>query len=186
MSLFGSLFSGVSGLNAQSRAMGMISDKIGRRKPVIIAGGLVVLACLAWILYGPADVLPPYLLALVAGTASGAAMLPYTVIKEANPPEYSGTATGVINFLNFTFSALLGPVFGWIFQSVSGHSGRTPLEVYQQTFQSLLYGVALAILLLVVVAVAPPRQGIDAHRGRGQNEQKQKGLEKLRHTVLPG
>ena len=28
MSLFGSLFSGVSGLNAQSRAMGMISDNI--------------------------------------------------------------------------------------------------------------------------------------------------------------
>ena len=36
-------------------------------------------------------------------------MLPYTVIKEANPPECSGTATGVVNFLNFTFSALLGP-----------------------------------------------------------------------------
>ena len=28
MSLFGSLFSGVSGLNAQSRAMGMISDNV--------------------------------------------------------------------------------------------------------------------------------------------------------------
>ena len=39
-------------------------------------------------------------------------MLPYTVIKEANPPQFSGTATGVVNFLNFTFSALLGPVFG--------------------------------------------------------------------------
>ena len=69
-------------------------------------------ACLAWILYGPADVFPPYSLGLVAGVASGAAMLPYTVIKEANPPELSGTATGVVNFLNFTFSALLGPVFG--------------------------------------------------------------------------
>ena len=32
----------------------------------------------------------------------------------------SGTATGVVNFLNFTFSALLGPVFGWILLSVSG------------------------------------------------------------------
>ena len=47
-------------------------------------------------------------------------MLPYTVIKEANPPEMSGTATGVVNFLNFTFSALLGPVFGWLLLSVSG------------------------------------------------------------------
>ena len=62
---------------------------------------------------------------LVAGIASGAAMLPYTVIKEANPPEYSGTATGVINFLNFTFSALLGPVFGWLFQTMSGESANS-------------------------------------------------------------
>ena len=39
-----------------------------------------------------ADVFPPYVLGLVTGIASGAAMLPYTVIKEANPPEFSGTA----------------------------------------------------------------------------------------------
>ncbi len=89
--------------------LGFVSDRIGRRKPVIIAGAVVLLGCLAWILYGPADVLPPYTLGLVAGVASGAAMLPYTVIKEANPPELGGTATGVVNFLNFTFSALLGP-----------------------------------------------------------------------------
>ena len=67
----------------------------------------MLFACLAWILYGPADVLPPYVLALVAGVASGAAMLPYTVIKEANRPEHSGTATGVVNFINFSFSALV-------------------------------------------------------------------------------
>ena len=38
-------------------------------------------------------------------------MIPYTVIKEANRPEHSGTATGVINFINFSLSALLGPLF---------------------------------------------------------------------------
>ena len=54
---------------------------------------------------------PPYSLGLVAGIASGAAMIPYTVIKEANRPEHSGTATGVINFLNFSLTALLGPIF---------------------------------------------------------------------------
>jgi len=92
--------------------LGFISDRLGRRKPVIVAGAVVLLGCVAWILYGPADVLPPYVLGLVTGIASGAAMLPYTVIKEANAPNLAGTATGVVNFLNFTFSALLGPVFG--------------------------------------------------------------------------
>ena len=91
--------------------------------------------------------LPPYALALLAGIASGAAMLPYTVIKEANPPEVSGTATGVVNFLNFTFSALLGPVFGWILRSVAGDSNAMTLEHYQTAFEPLLYGVGLAIVL---------------------------------------
>jgi MFS family permease len=67
--------------------LGFISDRIGRRKPVITAGAVVLFACLAWILYGRTDLFPPYILGLVAGMASGAAMLPYTVIKEANRPE---------------------------------------------------------------------------------------------------
>ena len=100
--------------------LGLLSDRIGRRKPVIGASGLVLFACLAFILYGDPGVFPPYVLGLVAGFVSGAAMLPYTVIKEANPPEMSGTATGVVNFLNFTFSALLGPVFGWALMAVAG------------------------------------------------------------------
>src|SRR5258705_6631932 len=82
--------------------LGAISDRIGRRRPVIAGGALVLLACLVWILYGPAQVLPPYVLALTAGVASGAAMLPYTVIKEANPAAVSGTATGVVNFIKLT------------------------------------------------------------------------------------
>ena len=118
--------------------VGMLSDRIGRRKPVIIGASLVLLGCLAWILYGKPGVLPPYVLGLVAGIASGAAMLPYTVIKEANPPQFGGTATGVVNFLNFTFSALLGPAFGWILRSVSGGASRMEWGHYQSAFTPLL------------------------------------------------
>ena len=139
--------------------MGMISDKLGRRKPVIVGGAILLLGCLWWILYGPAGVFPPYVLGLTAGFASGVAMIPYSVIKEANPPQYSGTATGVINFLNFTFSAFLGPVYGMLFQSESSGGARSALEVYRGTFESLLYGVALAIVLtLVLKETGPGRQ----------------------------
>jgi MFS family permease len=136
--------------------LGFISDRIGRRKPVIAAGATVLLACLAWILFGRADLFPPYLLGLLAGIASGAAMLPYTVIKEANPPSMSGTATGVVNFLNFTFSALLGPVFGWLLVTVSGGATQMTLDHYQMAFQPLLYGVALAIVLTFLLKETGP------------------------------
>jgi MFS family permease len=127
--------------------LGFVSDRLGRRREVIGASAVVLFACLAWILYGSVDVFPPYTIALVAGVASGAAMLPYTVIKEANPPRVSGTATGVINFLNFTFSALLGPVFARLLTAASGEGGPTTIEDYRTGFQPMLYGIALAIIL---------------------------------------
>jgi len=131
--------------------LGWISDRIGRRKPVIIGAALALLGCLAWILYGPSDVLPPYLLGIVTGVASGAAMVPYTVIKEANPPSLSGTATGVVNFLNFTFSALLAPVFASALLSASGGASELQHEHFQAAFQPLLWGVGLAVALAVVL-----------------------------------
>ena len=127
--------------------LGAISDRIGRRRPVIAGGALLLLACLVWILFGPSNVFPPYVLGLTAGIASGAAMLPYTVIKEANPPAVSGTATGVINFINFTFSALLGPVFAGMLIAASGGASTMTIEHYQSAFLPLVYGVALAIVL---------------------------------------
>jgi MFS family permease len=136
--------------------LGFVSDRLGRRKPVIAGAALVLLGALAFILYGPAGVLPPYVLALVTGIASGAAMLPYTVIKEANPPQYSGTATGVVNFLNFTFSALLGPVFAGLLRTASGGAEEMALEHYQAAFQPLLYGVALALALTLVLKETGP------------------------------
>jgi MFS family permease len=135
--------------------LGMLSDRIGRRKPVIVGGACVLLACLAWILYGRADMFPPYVVGLVAGVASGAAMLTYTVGKEANPPHLSGTVTGAVSFLNLTFSAVVGPVFGWIMKN-AGPAQHTPLEQYQITFQPLLYGVALAIVLTLVLRETGP------------------------------
>jgi MFS family permease len=136
--------------------LGMISDRIGRRKPVIVSGAIVLLVCLTWILYGDPDVLPPYIVAIVAGIASGAAMVPYTVIKEANPPQYGGTATGVINFLNFTFSALLGPVFGSLLVLVSGGAAKFTHGHYQAAFEPLLYGVGLAIVLTLFLKETGP------------------------------
>ena len=131
--------------------LGFISDRLGRRKPVLVGAAIVLLACMAWILYGNSGVFPPYVLGLIAGIASGAAMLPYTIIKEANPPEFGGTAAGVINFLNFTFSALLGPVFGWILQRVSSGAETMELQHYQRTFTPLLYGVGIAVILALLL-----------------------------------
>jgi hypothetical protein len=40
--------------------LGFVSDRIGRRKPVIAVCGLLLLVTLAWILFGRPGVFPPY------------------------------------------------------------------------------------------------------------------------------
>ena len=69
----------------------------------------------------------------------------------------SGTATGVINFLNFTFSALLGPVFA-CWSARDGGAGRDDAH-YQTAFEPLLYGRGLAIVLTLLLRRQGRRAG---------------------------
>ena len=140
--------------------LGFVSDRLGRRKPVILAGTLMLLAVLTWVLFGDPAILRGPTVGILMGVASGAAMLPYSVIKEANPPELGGSATGVINFINFTFSALLGPVFGARLVEVSSGAQAMSLAQYQQGFKPLLLGVTMALVLTCFLRETGPA----AHR----------------------
>jgi MFS family permease len=62
------------------------------------------------LLYLPA-LLPAQISMLLMGVGSGAAMIPYSIIKEVNPDEVKGSATGAINFITFGVTSLLGPLF---------------------------------------------------------------------------
>ena len=47
-------------------------------------------------------------------------MIPYSVMKEVNPDEVKGSATGAINFLTFGVTAAIGPVFAGQFGKTLG------------------------------------------------------------------
>jgi MFS family permease len=136
--------------------LGFISDRLGRRKPVIFSGAVMLLAVVTWVLFGNPEILRGHTVGILMGIASGAAMLPYTVIKEANPPELSGTATGVVNFINFTFSALLGPVFGARLVEMPEGDTSLALAHYQAGFQPLLYGIVAALILTLFLRETGP------------------------------
>ena len=125
--------------------LGYVADRIGRRKPVLLAGSVLMLIATAAIVYLP-GVLPPYMLGLLLGVGSGAAMIPYTIIKEVNPDEVKGSATGAINFLVFTLSALLAPAYGWLLNHLAG-GGKLTLGVFQDASSVGIGGIVLAIIL---------------------------------------
>lgn len=136
--------------------LGYLSDHLGRRKPVLIAGALLMLASGAGILYLPAGIAPPYALGLLLGIGSGAAMLPYSVIKEVNPDNVKGSATGAINFLVFTFSAWLTPAFGRLLARYA-HGGPLDLPVFREAGAWLLGGIVLAMVLALFLRETGPR-----------------------------
>ena len=125
--------------------LGFISDKIGRRKPVLIGGSLLMILCFVQLFFYP-QLAPPIVSMLIFGIASGSAMIPYTMIKEANPDEVKGSATGGINFITFGVTSCLGPVFASLFGKTLASAAST-----EQHFQSagiFLLGVITMALVL--------------------------------------
>jgi MFS family permease len=125
--------------------LGYISDHIGRRKPVLIIGALVMLAAGLTAIYVPVGILPRYSVALVLGIASGAAMIPFSMMKEVNPSQVKGTAAGVMNFLVFVTTGIMSPFISRLMLPTQG-APMTLLE-FQHAFLPLVGGVVLAIVL---------------------------------------
>jgi MFS family permease len=140
--------------------LGFLADQIGRRKPVLLGGIAVMLAALLAVVYLP-GLLPPYVGGLLLGIGSGAAMIPYTIIKEVNPDGVKGSATGAMNFLVFSLSAVLAPAFGFALVELS--EGPT---MSLQTFREADLIWAAAIVLAFVLTLLVRETGSKAHHDR--------------------
>jgi MFS family permease len=125
--------------------MGYISDRIGRRKPVLTAGALLMMLCFVQLFFYP-SLLPPAATMMLFGIASGVAMIPYTMIKEGNPDKVKGSATGGINFITFGVTSCLAPVFASYFGKTLGKV--TDLEQHFRSSGLFLLAVIFAALVL--------------------------------------
>jgi MFS family permease len=136
--------------------LGYVSDRIGRRKPVLIIGALVMLGAGLAAIYVPVGTLPRYSVALVLGIASGAAMIPFSMMKEVNPSQVKGTAAGVMNFLVFVTTGIMSPFISRLMLPAQG----VPLTLaeFQSAFLPLVGGVVLAIVLSVFLRETGSRE----------------------------
>jgi len=125
--------------------LGYLADHYGRRKPVLFAGIALMLVTGAAAIYLPPNSLPPYIIGFLFGFGSGAAMIPYSIIKEVNPDNVKGSATGAINFLVFSMSAFGAPAAGWLLQKLAG-GGALTLDIFEK-------GANAAIVCIIVGAI---------------------------------
>jgi MFS family permease len=114
------------GYACSTALVGWWSDRIRRRRPLIVASGVLYLACWgAWIAGVPSAW--TYVVAAVMGVVVSGFSLSWACAKEVNAPRYAGMATSLANVGGFLAAGVLQPFVGWVLD-VSG-SYRAALAV---------------------------------------------------------
>ena len=132
--------------------VGWISDRLGRRRPVIVAGTLFF--CLAWL----GMILLPWgpgwsglLIFALLGLTAGGNVVVYAAAKEVLPARVAGMSVALVNTGLFLGAAVLQPTFGWVLDLSWDGTLRDGVRVYAAAdYQHglwLCFGAALLALL---------------------------------------
>jgi MFS family permease len=132
---------------------GWLSDRCGRRKPLLIAGQVLAAAGWAVILFAP--VLPIPLLTAVAvatGLASATFIIIWPLAKETVPARLAGTITGVLNMGNMFGVTVLQPAVGLVLDrrwdgAVRDGVRTYGIEAYHAGFGLMMGWIVLGLLL---------------------------------------
>ena len=132
--------------------MGMLSDRLGKRVPVIVGGIVVYVLCwvpilLAWHLSSGLS----YTLFAFMGLGASGFTLTWASVKEVNPPALSGMATSVVNTGTFLGAAILQPLAGWVMDQ--GWDGKllAGARVYSEQNYQLGLGIMFAFAVMGLI-----------------------------------
>jgi sugar phosphate permease len=123
--------------------IGTLSDRLGRRKPVILLSCGLYVAC--WLPPALGWRLAPgwsHVLFLLMGLGAAGFTLTWACAKEVNRHALSGMATSLVNTGAFLGAAILQPLVGWAIDRAAGGEGLA-LAHYQVGMRVLL-GFAVA------------------------------------------
>jgi MFS family permease len=134
--------------------LGGLSDRIGRRKPLYLAGCLVATLGWAIIIFNTGLSLEIFIgLVLLTGFASGGMVSGFAFGKESVPAHLSGTVAGTVNMGIMSGPTLLQPAIGWILDGMWTGQMADGVRVYDlAAFQagfSLMLGWSVLACLLI-------------------------------------
>lgn len=139
--------------------IGWCSDRIRRRKPFIMASGVVGCVCLALIIYIPN--LPLFLalvLFFVTGFSAGSQSLNFCLANELTPPTIAATAFAFTNLVINVGVSVFQPVIGAILDAHwVGRLSHLSVPLFgHSTFSIALTVLPLAYLIVVVLLFMLP------------------------------
>lgn len=130
--------------------IGTVSDRLGKRKPVMIAAALIY--CLCWLPWLAGAQLPPvagYALFALMGVGASGFTLTWACAKEVNPHALSGMATSVVNIGAFLGTGIMQPLAGWAID-LSRHEGAARTLADYQAGLGIMFGFALMGLIALL------------------------------------
>ena len=144
---------GLAGFAGGALCCGWISDRLGRRKPLLIAGTL--LYGLAWLEIGYLWWLPGVMGMIwfaVLGFSAGAFVLTFAGAKEVVAPALAGMAVALVNTGAFLGAALLQPLLGWVMDSTWSGTVANGVRVYSAADYRVGFGLMLSGAVLAILA----------------------------------
>jgi len=133
--------------------VGMLSDRLGKRKPVLIATShLYALIWLAWLSGVTLPLAASYLLFVLMGLTTASFTLTWACAKEVNPPLLSGMSTSVTNMGGFLAGAVLQPLVGWV-MDLHWQGGLTTSGARLYTAEDFHAGLLLMAAVAAIGAI---------------------------------
>lgn len=136
------IIAAVAGSAVGAMVIGYVSDRIKRRKPVLVV--LSVVSLIGWLLFVyvgiPVAILPVFL--FLHGFAITNFTMTWTIANEVNDRRLSGIATGVVNCIGFAGAAIVPVFMGRILDTYSA----TPQVGYDKAFMILIAVVVVSVL----------------------------------------
>ena len=135
------------GLIIGSPLFGFISDRLGRRKSVMIIGGVLNIICILVILYGQLSYDGLLLAFLLLGVFSSSQILTYPLIMESAPSHIIASSEALSAVLIMGGGALFQPLFGYLIDRLSNGSNYTP-----QAFEHAMLILPITFLIATLLA----------------------------------
>jgi sugar phosphate permease len=111
----------VLGVALGSLVIGLLSDRLGNRRGVMIAYTfLYAFSWLPWLFHMPLPLWASYGCCLLMGLLVPGFILTWTIAKEANRPEHAGMAISVVNVGIFLGAGALQPLVGALLDAGRG------------------------------------------------------------------
>lgn len=111
----------VISLAVTQAGVGAVSDRLGRRRPLMLASALLYFACwIAWLAGAAGIPGASHAISILMGACLSGFTLAWACAKELNPPRYSGMAISLVNTGGFLAVGLLQPAVGWLIDRSAG------------------------------------------------------------------